>query len=255
MEESVAVKPAAHRRWPAALLIAGIAWGQLVLVAGTLSEPTPENLTLCFSIEAAGLYTLGLRLTRRIWLGWCSRRPVLAAAALGIFNAAAVEAEFWAFERFFGASGVAASPNLLLDWLYTMPWYAGLVILFVRGQSRSRFGTVTILFLAGLYEVAADGVIGGQLIPFVLGEPVDLLAAWGFIVLVAFWQFVLVYSSMVLPPAWVLATASEPPIRSIEQGGSRRPSWRDGLLPLAWAVPFAVYLFVVLVLVFMLSGG
>jgi hypothetical protein len=234
-------------RWPRWLLIAGIAWGQFVLIAGTIQDPTPENRTLFWSIEVAGLYTLLLYATRRLWLPSLARKPLLSAALLGIFNALVIEAEFWAFERLFGASGVAASANLLLDWVLTMPWYIGMVLLFVRGQNRSRFGTGSVLFLAGLYEVAADGVIGGQVIPLIIGEPVDLLQAWGFLVLVAFWQFILVYSSMVLPSAWIIQQA--PP--SLHPA---RP-WRDALLPLAWGIPFTVYLVVALWITFALAGG
>jgi hypothetical protein len=255
METSTLIVPLPRRRWPGILLGLGIAWGQIVLVLGTLSEPTPENQTLCFAIEAAGLYTLLLYATRRIWLPALSSRPLLSAAALGVFNAALIEAEFWAFERLFGASGVAASPNLLVDWLVTMPWYIGMVVLFVRGQRRSRFGAVTLLLLAGLYELAADGVIGGQLVPLAMGEPVDLLAAWGFLILIAFWEFVLVYSSMLLPPAWILeAGRAAAPAGEVEAGRAG-PRWRDALLPLAWAAPYSAYLAAVLVAIFVLSGG
>jgi hypothetical protein len=236
-------------RWALRLLIPALIWGQVILVGGTLLEPTPGNLTLLFSIEAAGTYTLLLALTRRWWLPRLSRRPVLSAVALGVLNAAVIEAEFWAFERVFGASGVAASPDLVVDWIITMPWYAGMVFLFVRGQNRSRFGAVTILFLGGLYETAADGVVGGQVVPALLGEPVAFGEAWAFLALVAFWQFILVYSSMLLPPAWVLGRGQASPAAA-----AGRRAW-DALAPLLWAVPYTVYLVVVLVMMALVSGG
>jgi hypothetical protein len=161
---------------------------------------------------------------------------------MGIFNAALIEAEFLGFERLFGGKGVAASPNLLLDWLFTMPWYIGMVLLFVRGQTHSRFPTTVLLLLCGLYEAGADGVVGGQVMPWISGQAVALLPAWAFLISIAFWEFILVYSSMLLPVAWVLSTvpAADPP--------PGRP-WRDALLPLGWLFPYTIYLVLVLILV------
>jgi len=235
--EEIRNKPAGWLRW---VLIAGILWGQFILAAGTLKNPKPNNLTTLSAIESAGLYTLALFLTRRWWVPLLSRCPAWSAPALGIFNAALIEAEFWAFERLFGGSGVAASSNLLLDWLFTMPWYIGMVLLFVRGQKRSRFPPLVLLLLCGLYEAGADGVVGGQLLPWISGHGVSLLSAWAFLLLIAFWEFILVYSSMILPVAWVIAAASPvdlPP----------RRLWRDALLPLGWLLPYTIYLVLVLI--------
>ena len=155
-------------RWLLWVLVAGTLGGQFVLISGTCRNPMPNNLTTCFAIESAGLYTLVLFLTRRAWLGLLARRPALVAPAIGSFNAAVIEAEFWAYERLFSGSGVAASSNLLLDWLLTMPGYIGMVLLFVRGQQRSRFPPMDFFLLGGLYEIGADGVVGGQVILFLV---------------------------------------------------------------------------------------
>ncbi len=221
-------------------VVLGVAWGQFVLITGTLGEPTLANWTLLASIETAGLYTLVLYLMRGFWLPPLSRWPRRTAILLGIFNALIVEAVFWAFERLFGANGVAASHNLFLDWALTMPWYIGMVILFVRGQERSHLLPLVVFLLGGLYELGADGVVGGQVVPAIIGTPVNLLQSWLFLVTIAFWQFVIVYSSMVLPPAWVLASA-----RTADSRGS---SLVNGLLPLAWLVPYTLYLLIALVL-------
>jgi hypothetical protein len=229
-------------RYPSWLVVAGAIWGQAILIAGTVGNPTPKNITLTVSIEAAGLYTLILFLTRPFWLPLLSSVGRFAAIALGIFNALLIETEFWAFERFFGASGVAASPNLLLDWLLTMPWYLGMVIIFVRGQRRSRFPPWIVFLLGGLYELGADGVVGGQIIPLIIGQPVNLLQTWAFLLVAGFWKFILVYSSMVLPPTWILAAAKA------DERLPRRP-WFDAFLPLAWLAPYTVYLLAALVLI------
>jgi hypothetical protein len=230
-------KPA---RWLLWVLIVGFLWGQFVLAAGTYKNPTPNNRTTFAAIETAGLYTLLLFLTRRWWIPFLSRRPAWSAPALGIFNAALIEAEFWTFERLFGGSGIAASSNLFLDWLFTMPWYIGMVLLFVRGQKRSRFPPIVLFLLCGLYEAGADGVVGGQVLPWISGHGVSLLSAWAFLLLIAFWEFIVVYSSMILPVAWAIGAAS--PIDS-----PPRRLWRDALLPLGWLLPYTIYLVLVLI--------
>lgn len=227
-------------RWPLRVLIAGTLWGQLFLIAGNLKDPTANNLTVLCATETAGLYTLALFLTRRAWLPWFSRRCSWSAPLLGIFNAALIEAEFWAYERGFGGHGIAASANLLLDWLFTLPWYAGMVLLFVRGQRRSRFPLVVLLLLSGLYELGADGLVGGQLLPWITGHGVPLLPALAFLVFIAYWEFIVVYSSMILPPAWVIEATS--PLTSPPQA-----RWQDALLPLAWLVPYAAFLILALI--------
>lgn len=235
--EEIRKKPARGLFW---ILIAGLLWGQFILAVGTFKNPTPNNWTTFCAIETAGLYTLLLFLTRRWWLPILARRPAIRATTFGIFNAALIEAEFWAFERLFGGQGIAASSNLLLDWLLTMPWYIGMVILYVRGQTRSRFPPVVLFLLCGLYEAGADGVVGGQVLPWISGHGVPLLPAWGFLLLIAFWEFIPIYSSMILPAAWVIATVST-------QDPAPHRRWRDALLPLAWLVPYTVYLILVLI--------
>ena len=235
--EETRKKPA---RWLLWVILAGLLWGQFILAVGTFKNPTPNNLTTFCAIETAGLYTLLLFLTRRWWLPILAKHPAFRAIVFGIFNAALIEAEFWAFERLFGGSGIAASSNLLLDWLLTMPWYIGMVILFVRGQTRSRFSPLLLLLLCGLYEAGSDGVVGGQVLPWISGHPVPLLHAWAFLLFIAFWEFIPVYSSMILPAAWVIAMTPMP-----DPPPQRR--WRDALLPLAWLLPYTVYLVLVLI--------
>ena len=92
-------------------------WGIAVLIFAVLLEPTPENLTLAVSITLSGVYTGVLYLTRNLWLKGLSKTPIVNAILLGSFNAAIIEALFLFVEKAFGASGVAAHPNLLIDLL------------------------------------------------------------------------------------------------------------------------------------------
>ncbi len=157
------------------------------------------------------------------------------AVLLGSFNAAVVEMLFWVMQTIIGVEGVAAHTNPLLDLVLTMPWYIGMVYIFVRVQRQRRYSPAIVLLLGAIYETGADGVIGGQIIPMLIGQKVALLESWIFLALIAFWQFIPVYSSMVLPPAWILEADG------VAELQARSGRWA-GLKPLLWLVPYTVYL-------------
>lgn len=228
-------------RWLKIFLILGLVWGQLVLLGGTIAEPTRENLSILFSIETSGLYTVLLYFNKDRWMPWFSGSKLRGAILVGILNAAIIEFIFWLFEKLFGAEGIAAHPNLLADLALTMPWYIGMVIIFARLQESHQYPDTAVLLMGGVYELGADGIIGGQVIPILSGTVVDLAGSWVFLLSVGIWQFIPVYSSMLLPSAWLLHDIRTSSIR-------RATRW---LRPLWWLGPFTIYL--VLVLAF-LSG-
>lgn len=238
MLESQANKPSP---WPRRVVILGMIWGISLLVLTTILEPTPENLTVNISILFSGLYTLGLFITRPIWFGLLSRWPVQSAALLGIFNAMVVETIFLIFEKIFEAEGVAAHPNLIIDLILTMPWYICMVITFVRVQCRQRFSTAIVLLLGGVYETGADGVVS-QVVGILFGDS-QLFSPiyWFFLGALAFWQFIVVYSSMLLPSAWLIQTLPPP----TQPAPSAK---RDALKPLIWLIPFSIYLLMLIII-------
>ncbi len=237
-------RPSAWLRW---LLIVGLVWAHLGLGFSLFSDRSPHNLTLVISIEASGLYTLLLFFTRRLWLPRLQRRPVAGATALGICNAAVIEALFLAVQTALGAEGVAAHPNLFMDWLLTMPWYIGMVWIFVRVQRRERYPAAAVLLLGALYESGADGTVGGVVVPALLGSPPNLISHFVFLFGLAFWQFIPVYSSLVLPPAWVLESEEADASQTLS------PRFLPALKPLVWLVPYTVYLVGVLVVMSLLG--
>jgi hypothetical protein len=219
-------------RWLRIFVIAGSIWGLIVLIFGTFSEPTPENLTLFFSITGSGLYTYILYRTREHWLPRVAGNPLRNAVLVGILNAAVIETLFLVIEKIFGASGVAAHPNLLIDLLITMPWYIGMVYFFCRIQERYQYSDAAVLLIGAVYELGADGIIGGQLMPILSGTVINLWQSWAFLLLFSLWQFIPVYSSMLLPSAWILDDAPQTSIRKATRW--MRPLW--------WLVPFTIYL-------------
>lgn len=236
-----------NRPWWPWLVGLGAAWGLLVSLLGAITDPTPENYTLAASVWWAGAYTLALRATQRWWLPLLSKHPLRNAALLGVFNAAVIETVFLFFEKIFGAEGVAAHPNLIVDLIMTLPWYILMVLTFVKLQQRWRFSAATVLFLGGVYEMGADGIVG-SLMGFLWGEfQLLTLEYWLMMAGMFLWVFIPVYSSMVLPPAWLLAT-TDPPERP---SGS---AWGAALKPMLWLFPFTLYLLVIMLVIFALFG-
>lgn len=228
-------------------VLVGSLWGLAFSFFVVFLEPTPENLTLAVSITLSGLYTGLLFLTRDLWLKGFSRKPVPNAILLGSINAAIIETLFLVAEKAFGASGVAAHPNLVIDLLITMPWYIGMVWVFVKVQEKERFPLAAVLLLGAVYEMGADGIVGGVIMPAIMGSPLNLIEFLVLLPLAAFWQFIPVYSSMVLPPAWVLENSLPP-------AGSGKKHWSRAFLPLALLFPFSIYLILFLLAISFIGG-
>lgn len=132
LETSAEVTRDPHSRWPRRIVWIGLVWAAiLIALMGAQSGASPEDRTLAISIAASGLYTLLLHRTRRWWLPRLADRPLRHAMILGSVNAALIETLFLVVEKWMGAEGVAAHPNLIMDLLMTMPWYVGMVIIFV----------------------------------------------------------------------------------------------------------------------------
>ena len=221
------------------IVLWGSLWGLAVLIFSVAMDPTPENFTLAVSILLSGLYTWLLFLTRDLWIQNLARKPVQNAIILGSLNAAVIEILFLVVEKAFGATGVAAHPNLLIDLLITMPWYISMVWIFVRIQRRERFPLPVVLLLGAVYELGADGIVGGYLMPTLTGSPVNTIEFLALLALVAFWQFIPIYSSLVLPAAWVLDHADP-------AAGPEKKGWLRAFFPLLLLIPFTVYLIVLM---------
>jgi hypothetical protein len=156
---------------------------------------------------------------------------VARATALGIFNAAVIEALFLAVQTALGAEGVAAHPNLFIDWLLTMPWYIGMVWIFVRVQRRERYAAAAVLLLGALYESGADGTVGGLVVPGILGAMPNPVTHFIFLFGLAFWQFIPVYSSIVLLTPGCSRRGSPNVPRATRRGSCRLSSRYCGSYP------------------------
>ncbi len=250
--------------WPRRIALVGLIWAVFLAVLTVVNvDASPEDQTTGISILLSGVYTLLLYQTRSRWLPRLASHPLRNAMILGSVNAALIEILFWGVEKIVGAHGVAASPHLIVDLLMTMPWYVGMVIIFVRVQHVRRFSPWIVLLLGGLYEIGSDGLIGGGFSGG-LFSPVY----WLVLPTLYWWLFIPVYSAMVLPPAWLIAQSAEVPsptgfgdearqrffLRRLWTRYQRHllprpsgPAWRDALRPFLWVPPYLVYLLIFLI--------
>lgn len=156
---------------------------------------------------------------------------------IGGLGAAWVEYVFWQFERMFGITGVAASTNLAVDLLVTMPWYLLMIALFWRVQTRIGLGFAEIFVLGGIYELGADGTVG----PLIGGT----FSPWSIPVGIAVIPlFCMAYSFMVIPCSAILkddidaARAASP--------GTKINRYLYSLLPLLGLLPYLALAFIIM---------
>ena len=199
----------------------------------------PNEVTVAVSIFVCAATTLAFWLCRKAIAGRVERwrmKPWKKFVLIGGVGALWVEFLFWFFEKVFGAHGVAASPNLLIDYVATMPWYILMVLLLWKVQTRYSYSMREVLILGGIYELGADGFIG----PLFKGAlPVGFLHG-----LIGMPIFVIVYSVMIIPPTYlmrrdkrVFASSGSPP----GQSSFRRYAY--ALLPLAGLIPYLLLFF------------
>lgn len=151
---------------------------------------------------------------------------------LGLSGALVIETVFWFWEKFAGASGVAANPNFLLDLAITLPWYFLMIVIFWQVQKRYRYTTAEILLFGGIYELAADGLIGG-----LYKGNIWLGLVYGLIGLPV---FITVYSVIMLPLSML--------VKKIRPSSARQPTKQNkkirrflALLPLLGLIPFVIF--------------
>jgi len=185
------------KSWPRrAYTLLIVFYASVLTPVALVSSRTPANLTQFASI-ATCVVTLFLGLWRRVDLQRAAARIRLSPSkkifVLGGIGAAYVETVYEVWQHVFGANGVAASPNLALDLLITMPWYLLLVAFLGLTMKHVRPSLFQLLLLGGVYESMADGLlssyIGGR-----LGSVI-------FFIPLAIPIFTLVYAPIVVLPA------------------------------------------------------
>lgn len=170
-----------------------------------------------------------------------SRRRFILVGGLGALWA---EFVFWLFEKVFGVIGVAAHPDLLIDFAVTMPWYLMMVALMWKMFQRYDYSIKEIFFLGAIYQLGADGIFGS------LAK--GILDPWNLALIIVLYLpiFAVIYSVIVIPSSYVLKKESGrgQPRKSL--GGSLR-RYVHGLMPLLGLIPyFALYMILYLIAMF-----
>ena len=203
--------------WPRRLYVVLIALYSIILSPVVLTfDRTPENLTQFAAVSTcvAALF-VGLRFRGGLQrpfagLGWGASRKLLLAGGLG---AAFTETEYEVWQHVFGASGVAANPNLAIDLLKTMPWYLLMLGFLAIALKHRRASLFQLLLLGGVYEFMADGLLGSIL----GGKPLFDFLGLPFAIPI----FTLVYSPIVVLPAAAVWPSYEEMWSATRPNGSR----------------------------------
>ncbi len=188
-----------------------------------------EDRTVAVSAMVCGCSTFlfwnyRTRLSRMLDFPVSPRKKFVLIGGMGAVWA---EFVFWLLEKVFGATGVAANPNLALDLLGTMPWYILMLFLLFKVETRYKYSYTEILLLGGIYELGADGIFAQSM--------KGLTLPGLFLVVLIFPLFVIVYSIMVLPPTYCVRKEIDA-IRSIAPEGTHK--YRYSLLPLLGLIPY-----------------
>ena len=220
--------------WFMAVVVLTPAW----VISGDVNDRTVAVSMLSCGLSTFVIWAFRDKLTGYVqrW-SWSSKWKFVTIGSLGALWA---EFVFWAWERGLGANGVAASPNLLVDWLVTMPWYILMVYLFWKVVTKHEYSWTQVIVLGGIYELAADGIGGG-----LLGGGTSL-ALWPLIPLMVP-IFMIVYSIIVLPCAVLLKdeVAKE---RAADQTPRKYNKYVYALYPVLGMVPYYI-IFIIALLV------
>lgn len=210
----------------------------LIIIAGWLSQNNPSHWAVAMATITCGLLLIALGLSKQTIIDrfYILRLPDwLKILLLGLSGATVLETIFWLWEKLFGASGVAASPNILYDLLLTLPWYGLMTIIFWQVQKKNHYSLNEILFFGGIYELGADGLVGG-----LFKGNVWLSLTYG---IIGFPVFITAYAMIMLPLAMLIKKIN--PVHSTCTKSHLR-RYAQALWPLIGLIPF-IFLYLLLI--------
>lgn len=230
-------------KWLQVIVIIGMISGLTISILGAAYNNTIENLTMLMVILFSGIYSLFLFLSRKLWVklvteGNAEKNVTIFAIAnaffiifIGMFN-----------ERLIKSTSGSVSISSNFNLLTSIPWLIGIILIFVPIQKKQRFSWMIVLILSGCYEFVLETVQNGILIPFLSGQSINFLNTISDLLVLGFWQFVVLYSPIYLVIYW---TFDYLPVSEKEK---KKTGW-DALKPLLWIFPYSIY-FLILFLLF-----
>ena len=213
-----------------------------VLVPAWLTNGKVNDRTVAVSTITCGLTTFFVWTFRDKLVPYIQRwswTPKWKFITIGSLGALWAEFVFWAWEKALGAQGVAASPNLIVDWLVTMPWYMIMVFLLWKVETKHEYGMAAVIVLGGIYELGADGM-GGTVFKGAAG--LAMLPLLPLMVPI----FMIVYSIIVLPCS-VLLKDDIATVRAADLTTRKYGKNLYALYPLLGMIPYYILFTIALV--------
>lgn len=213
----------------------GVIYGITISLLGAAANTTGENIAIFFAIVLLGMYTLMLYFTRRLWVPPLINEHTLRNAGLIAFaNAVFVKTIILFLEQMLQSNTATTGLPAILNLLITLPWYAGLIYLFIPIQQKNHYHWTVVLLLAGLYEFILNLGVNGIMLPWLSGQPITIIDSFLELSLTGYWQFVILDSPIFFVIAWILEKFSSPTLPS-------KSSFRQAFRPLVWIFPYLVY--------------
>ena len=226
-----------HKPYPGLrfFVFIGIIYGITVSFWGTAANATEENIAIFFAIVLLGGYTLILYFTRRLWIPpFTGEHTLRNTGWIAFANALLVKITILLMEQILQNGTAITGLPALLSLLPTLPWYAGMIYLFVQIQQKNHYHWTVVLLLAGFYEFILNLCMNGVVLPWLSGQPITVLDSFLELSLTGYWQFVILDSAIFLVTAWILEKFPSPTL------SSKRSFWQV-FRPLLWIFPYLVY--------------
>lgn len=213
----------------------GMIYGITISLLGAAANTTGENIAIFFAIVLLGMDTLILYFTRRLWVPPLINEHTLRNTGwIAFANAVFVKTIILFLEQMLHSNTATTGLPAILNLLITLPWYAGLIYLFIQIQQKNHYHWTVVLLLAGLYEFILNLCVNGMMLPWLSGQPITIIDSFLELALTGYWQFVILDSPIFLVIAWILEKFSSPTLPS------KRSFWQ-AFRPLVWIFPYMVY--------------
>ncbi|MGV8026321.1 MAG: hypothetical protein AB2L18_07185 [Anaerolineaceae bacterium] len=222
-------------KWLQILVIIGLVYGLGISILGAAANPSTENLTILMAIIFSGCYSLLLFLSRKFWISSISgenahRNTAIFAIANAFFISFMVDLSAQLIQSSTAGESTISSSN----YLVTIPWLIGIILLFIPVQKKYRFSWSILLLLSGLYEFISEIWLDGLLIPFLSGQTISFWYTFSDLLIFGFWQFAILYSPIFLVIGWIFGDL----LVSEEE---KKTPLLYALKPLVWILPFTIY--------------
>ncbi len=217
------------------LVLIGILFGLVISILGAAYNTTIENLTMLMSILFSGIYSLLLFFSRKYWVPFVTGENVVKNTTIfAVANTLFIIFIGKLNEQLVETSSSSVSMSSNFNLLTSIPWLVGIILIFISVQKKYHFSWTIVLLLSGLYEFSVETVQNGILIPLLSGQSINFFNTVSDLLVLDFWQFVILHSPIYLVIFWALEDSPIP------EGKKERSGW-GAFKPLLWLFPYSIY--------------